>query len=198
MKTVTVKPCKLAFWVKDNTETFLLAAVGLSCAERSIFRPFQGQLGPQIHLFISECAATPCGHFSVQLLAALLFHYFKNHQIDVFATFCLHPTAQERQRKQLYSGRGQPSLWGQILLACCPWRHELKKPAGAATLGTVWGETKGGGGLRCSTEPTFNPKLRCCPAGPSTCPLLPRLPPRPPALPKSRLLKLGGKIKANR
>lgn len=86
MKTVTVKPCKLAFWVKDNTETLSSwLQWGLSCAERSIFRPFQGQLGPQIHLFISECAATPCGHFSIQLLAALFFHYLKNHQIDVFA-----------------------------------------------------------------------------------------------------------------
>ena len=55
MKAVTVKPCKLTFWVKDNTKTLSSwLQWGLSCAERSIFVPSKGSSVPKaISSFLS-------------------------------------------------------------------------------------------------------------------------------------------------
>ena len=101
MKAVTVKPCKLAFWVKDNTKTLLLAAVGAKVCRKEHLPSLPRAAPPQIHLFISERTATPCGHFSVQRLAALVFHYLKNHQIGVFASHFPSSHCTGEQRKQL-------------------------------------------------------------------------------------------------
>ena len=101
MKAVTVKPCKLAFWVKDNTKTLLLAAVGAKVCRKEHLPSLPRAAPPQIHLFISERTATPCGHFSVQRLAALVFHYLKNHQIGVFVSHFPSSHCTGEQRKQL-------------------------------------------------------------------------------------------------